>query len=75
MIVALNDISTVQSKLTHKTISKCNGLMDYSATYPDVKLYYFATDKVLHVDSDAAYLVWDNTRTQIVGYYILSSYP
>ena len=30
---------------------------------------------VLHVDSDAAYLVQDNARSRIAGYYILSTYP
>ena len=57
MIVALNEIASVQSKPTYATIKKCERLMDYAATYPCAKLRYFATDMVLHVDSDAAYLV------------------
>ena len=75
MLVALNEIAAVQSKPTIKTIGKCNRLMDYAATYPNAKLRSFATDMVLHVDSDAAYLVQDNARSRIAGYYILSSYP
>ena len=75
MIVALNDIAAVQSKPTADTLKKCNRLMDYAATYPNAKLRYFASDMVLHVDSDAAYLVQSNARSRIAGYYILSTYP
>ena len=49
--------------------------MDYAATYPNTKLRYFASDMILHIDSDAAYLVQDNARSRIAGYYILSPYP
>ena len=49
--------------------------MDYAATYPDVKLRYFASNMVLHVDSDAAYLVQTGARSRVAGYYILSTYP
>ena len=30
---------------------------------------------ILHVDSDAVYLVHDGARSRIAGHYILSSYP
>jgi len=75
MIVALNDIASVQANPTQNTIDKCKRLMDYAATYPNAKLRYFASDMVLHIDSDAAYLVQDNARSRIAGHYILSSYP
>ena len=48
--------------------------MNYAATYPNAKLRFFASNMVLHVNSDAAYLVQPNAGSQIVGYYILSSY-
>ena len=75
MIVALNDITAVQSKPTVTTLKKCERLMDYAATYPKAKLRFFSSDMVLHVDSDAVYLVQNNTRSRITGYYILSTYP
>ena len=75
MIIALNEISTVQSAPTHKTLLKCNRLMDYVATYPNAKLRYFASDMILHVDSDAAYLVQPGARSHIAGYYILINHP
>ena len=49
--------------------------MNYAATYANAKLWFFASDMILHVDSDAAYLVQDDVCSTIAGYYILSSYP
>ena len=49
--------------------------MDYAAPYTCAKLHFFASDMVLHVDSDVAYLVQPNAKSRIVGYYILSTYP
>ena len=49
--------------------------MDYAATYPNANLRFFASDMILHIDSNAAYLVQDNARSRIAGIYILSSYP
>lgn len=49
--------------------------MDYTATYPNVKLCFFKSDLILHVDSDAAYLVQLNAKSRIAGYNILSSRP
>ena len=48
--------------------------MTYAATYPNAKLQFFASNMILHIDSDASYLVQDYARSRIVGYYILSSY-
>ena len=75
MMVALNEIASVQADPTKHTIKKCSPLMDYAATYPSAKLRFFASDMILYVDSDAAYLVQPNARSRIAGYYILSTYP
>ena len=65
MLVALNEIASVQSKPTRQTLQKCDRLLDYAATYPNVKLRFFESDMVLHVDSDAAYLVQPQARSRI----------
>ena len=49
--------------------------MDYTVTYPCVKLRYFFSNMALHVDSDAAYLVQPNKYSRIAGYYFLRTYP
>ena len=75
MLPALNEIASSQSKPTLNTLSKCQRLMDYAATYPNVFIRYHASDMVLHVDSDAAYLVAPKARSRIAGYYYLSDHP
>ena len=49
--------------------------MDYAATYPNVYIRYFASDMVLHIDSDAAYLVALKAKSRIAGFYYLSNHP
>ena len=49
--------------------------MDYLNTHPHAYLRYHASDMVLHVDSDAAYLVAPKSRSRIAGYYYMSDHP
>ena len=48
-------------------------LMDYCATYPSSTIRFFASDMILHVDSDAAYLVAPGAKSRIAGHYFLSN--
>ena len=49
--------------------------MNFAATYPDVYIRYYASDMVLCVGSDAAYLVIPDSKSRISGYYYLSGHP
>ena len=49
--------------------------MDYLLTYPDAFIRYHVRDMILHVDSNAAYLVAPKARSQIAGYFHLSDHP
>ena len=71
----LNTIWSEQAKPTKQTEQKCQRLLDYATTYPDASIRYHASDMVLHVDSDAAYLVMPKARSRIAGYYQLLDYP
>ena len=75
MLPAINEISATQSSPTTKTMRACTMLMDYAATYPLAIIRYHASDMVLHIDSDAAYLVLPNARSRYVGHYYLSNHP
>ena len=75
MLPALNEIAAKQAKPTENTLEKCQMLLDYAATYPNTIIRYNASDMVLHVDSDAAYLVQAGARSRIAGSYKLSSKP
>jgi hypothetical protein len=50
-------------------------LMDYVTTYPLAIIRYFTSDTVLHIDSDADYLVLSNARSCYMGHYFLSDRP
>ena len=75
MLPALNEIGTTQAAPTQYTWDECEQLMDYAATYPHVIVRYYASDMILNIDSDAAYLVLPNAKSRIAGYFYLSSDP
>jgi hypothetical protein len=75
MLPAINKISATQAAPTTKTLDACNMLMDYAATYPLAIIRYHASDMILHIDSDAAYLVLPNARSRFAGHYFLSNHP
>ena len=75
MLPGLNQISTKQSKPTQTTRKNVDHLLNYVATHPNAVLRYHASDMVLHVDSDAAYLVLPQARSRIAGHYYLSNDP
>ena len=47
--------------------------MDYVYTYPNTFIRYYASDMVLHVDSDAAYLVAPRARSRVAGYFYMGN--
>ena len=73
MLPALNDIASQQAKPTEKTKEKCKRLLDYAATYPNTYVRFHASDMVLHVDTDAAYLVMPQARSRIAGYFYMGN--
>ena len=72
-MVALNELGGKQARATEKTRDGCDILLNYVTTYLNPKIRFYASDMILHVDSDAAYLVQTNTRSQYAGYYYLGS--
>jgi len=75
MLPALNEIACTQAKPTEYTKEECQQIMDYAATYPNVYVRFYASDMVLHIDSDAAYLVMPNAKSRIAGYFQLNNHP
>ena len=75
ILVALNEISTQQTHPTQKVMKKVKQLLDFVSTYPDATLRYYASNMILHVDSDAAYLVLPHAKSRVGGYFYLSSTP
>ena len=75
ILPALNELASTQAAPTEQTKAKAQRLMDYLHTYPDAYIRYYASDMVLHIDSDAAYLVAPKARSRVAGYFHLSDHP
>jgi hypothetical protein len=86
ILVALKEISTKQVKPTTGTRDKTDMLMDYLHTYPNAVICFHASDMILKICSEAAYLVlpkaksrvavhvhlgWRNNPTQVNGVAVL----
>ena len=71
---AINDISMTQSQPTQSTLQQCKRLMDYVATYPNAYIRYHASDMILNVESDAAYLVLPKARSRLAGLFNLGQH-
>ena len=71
--VAINKLGVEQARATEKTRYGCDMLLDYVTIYPNPKIRFCASDMILHVDSDAAYLVQPNAQSRYAGYYYLGS--
>jgi len=75
ILPTINDIASEQANPTINTKQKAQILMDYLHTYPNAYLRYHASDMILHIDSDAAYLVAPKARSRVAGYFHLSDHP
>ena len=72
LLTALNHIGTTQANPTQLTKQDCTRLMDYVSTYPDAYIRFHASKMILHIDSDASYLVLPKAKSRIAGYFYLS---
>lgn len=58
-----------QNQLKYK--EKITMFLDYLSTYPMAKFRYTAFDMVLHMNSDAAFLVPPKARSRLAGFSIV----
>ena len=42
-------------------------MLDYVETYPDVHVHFYASDVVLHIDSDSARLVMPKAKSHMAS--------
>jgi hypothetical protein len=73
VLMPLNDIATEQTKATGKTQAATNQLLDYLATHPDATIRYHASDMILHIHSDASYILVSITRSRLGGLFFLGN--
>ena len=73
LLPALNSIAAQQAKPTENTMKKCKRVLDYVSTFPNVFIRFHASDMILTIDSDAAYLVEPGARSRVAGFFHLTS--
>ena len=73
ILPALNEIANSQAAPTAATMDKVKMLLDYMSTYPNAVLRFYKSGMILHIDSDAAYLVLPNARSRYAGHFFLST--
>jgi hypothetical protein len=73
VLMPLNDIATEQTKATGKTQAATNQLLDYLATHPGATIRYHASDMILHIHSDASYILVSNARSHLGGLVFLGN--
>ena len=71
MLPALNQLGTRQAQPTMDTMTKLKRLLDYAHTNPSPILRFHQSEMILHIDSDAAYLVLPKARSRMAGYFRL----
>lgn len=72
MLVALGTIAEQQAKGTEQTFDAITQLLNYATTHPNASIRYHASDMILHIDSDASYMLLPQARSCAGGYFYLS---
>ena len=73
MLHALNDLASQQSKGTSETMKAMLHFLNYAASLPNAEKIYKASDMILTIDSDAAYLVAPQARSRAGGFHYLGN--
>ena len=73
MAHAINDIGAAVANGTEATEKAVRHFLDYAHSNPDGEIIFRASDMILQVDSDAAYLVAPKARSRAGGYHFLGN--
>ena len=71
MLYALNDIAS--AKNSKETLATVKYFLNYAASNPNAKIWYRASDMILQLDSEAAYLVCPEARSRAGGFFFLGN--
>eukprot|EP00957_Ditylum_brightwellii_P046485 3527710-Ditylum_brightwellii.AAC.1 len=75
LLPALNAISAQQSAPTEEMVKAMDQFLNYMATYPDTLVCFCASNMILHIHSDATYMVLPKACSHAGGYFYLLSKP
>ena len=73
ILVTLSEIGVQQSTATTDTEKKFAQLMYYLHNHPDAVVRFHASDMILYIESDSAYLVLPKARSRVASIFYLSN--
>ena len=73
IIKTLNSLASQQTQATEQTNRLIQHFLEYCATHQDAKIRYFASDMLLAVHSDAAYMNEPKACSTAAGFYWLKN--
>ena len=71
MLHALNEIASAGN--TEDTLKATKHFLNYASSNPGSEIIYRASDMILNIESDAAYLVFPGARSRAGGYHYLGT--
>ena len=69
----LNNLAIQTHSGTQKTVQATTYFLDYWSINPNATKFYRASDMILNIQSDAAYLVASKTHSQVGGFFFLGN--
>ena len=75
MLVHPGDLAAAQTKSMQKTVELMTELLNYAAACPKSKIIYHKSDMILHIHSDASYLLAPKTRSRAGGFHFFLDLP
>ena len=64
MLVVLGNLSSLQTKVTQKTLDALTQLLNYSATHLNATVRFWCSGMILHIHSDRFYLLSPKSRSR-----------
>jgi hypothetical protein len=73
LIMPINVLASEQSNTTQVTADKVIKLLNYCHTHPETKIWYHASEMILHIHSDAFYLSGNEAKRRAGGFFYMGN--
>jgi hypothetical protein len=73
LIMPINVLASEQSNATEVTADKVIKLLNYCNTHPETKIWYHASDMILHIHSDASYLSENEAKSRAGVFFYMGN--
>jgi hypothetical protein len=73
LILPINVLASERSNATEVTADKVIELLNYCNTHRETKIWYHASDMILHIHSDASYLSENEAKIRAGGFFYMGN--